>query len=669
MSVSNRGVKVHNTLRDKDLRHRAFADRDKRDETYMIAKSKNSERAPVRIFADDKLASHAVAQRIAELIRAKAAKEESMVLGLATGHTPVNVYLELVRMHREEGLDFSNVVTFNLDEYWPIEPTKLQSYHHWMHETLFDHINIKPEHVHLLSGAVAEKEIDKHCREYEEAIEAAGGIDLQILGIGRTGHVGFNEPGSSRESLTRRISLDTVTRKDAASDFFGEENVPEMALTMGVKTILSAREICLLAFGEQKASIVKRAVEGEVLPEVASSYLQEHGQATFYLDAAAADLTRIATPWLVDSCQWDNYLKRHAVIWLSEKLAKPILKLTDEDYAENGLSELVRISGGCYRLNIDIFRRQMNTITGWPGGKGMKRKILVFSPHPDDDVICMGGTMARFVEQDHELHVAYMVSGCLSVFDRDVSRYADFVREFNHIFGLTPSQTEAIEEHIDQFLRQKRPGDIDSLEVQAIKVLIRRTEAIDAAKYCGLGEDHTHFLEMPFYNTGKVQKLSIGGDDIAAVRNVLDSIQPEMIFAAGDLSDPHGTHRLCLEALLLAMQEYANESESVPALWLYRGAWQEWSPEQIDMAVPLSPDEMKEKRYAIFRHQSQKDRAMFPGPYDSREFWQRAEERNMLTAASYDALGLPEYHALEAFVRYPLEYSAHLKAQLTTENL
>jgi len=632
----------------------------------MKPKLNHYERAPVRIFADDKQASQAIGQRIAELIRTKAAKGESTVLGLATGHTPVNVYGELIKMHREEGLDFSNVETFNLDEYWPIEPMKLQSYHHWMHENLFDHINIQSENIHLPSGTVAEEDIPKHCQDYEEAIEAAGGIDLQILGIGRTGHMGFNEPGSSRESVTRRIRLDTITRKDAASDFFGEENVPKMALTMGVKTILSAREICLLAFGEQKAPIVRRAVEGEVSPEAATSYLQEHGRAVFYLDAAAAaDLTRISTPWLVDSCPWDDSLKRHAVIWLSEKLNKPILKLTDEDYAENGLSELLRISGGSYRLNIDIFRRQMDTITGWPGGKGKLRKVLVFSPHPDDDVICMGGTMARFVEQGHEVHAAYMVSGCLSVFDHDVSRYADFVREFNHIFGLTPEQTAAIEEHIDQFLRQKKPGDIDSLEIQAIKGLIRRTEAIDAAKYCGLIEDHTHFLEMPFYNTGKVQKLSIGSEDIVAVGKVLDEIQPTMIFAAGDLSDPHGTHRLCLEALLLAMQEYAKERETVPELWLYRGAWQEWSPEQIDMAVPLAPDELKEKRYAIFRHQSQKDRAMFPGPFDSREFWQRAEERNMTTAAIYDALGLPEYHALEAFVRYPLEPSAHLKAQLT----
>ncbi|MBN1844049.1 MAG: glucosamine-6-phosphate deaminase [Sedimentisphaerales bacterium] len=635
----------------------------------MTATCKQRERIPVQIYADDKRASQAVARRIARLIRSKAARGESTVLGLATGHTPVNVYRELIRMHRAEGLDLAGVVTFNLDEYWPIEPTTLQSYHHWMHANLFDAVNIKPENIHLLSGTVRQKDIGDHCRQYEEHIRAAGGIDLQILGVGRSGHIGFNEPGSSPESLTRRIELDTITRKDAANDFFGEETVPQNALTMGVKTILAAREICLLAFGEHKAPIVKRAVEGPVSAEAACSYLQNHPRATMYLDAAAAaELTRISTPWLVDSCGWDEYLKRHAVIWLAQKLDKPILKLTDEDYAENGLVELLRACGGSYRLNIDIFRHQMNTITGWPGGKGQHRRVLVFSPHPDDDVICMGGTMARFAEQGHELHVAYMVSGCLSVFDHAVSRYGDFVREFNHIFGLTPEQTKTIEEHIDQFLRQKKPGDVDTPEVQAIKGLIRRTEAIDAAKYCGVAEERTHFLNLPFYNTGKVQKLRIGPEDIAAVQQTLDRIRPDMIFAAGDLSDPHGTHRLCLEALLVALEAHAPTCQTPPEIWLYRGAWQEWPPEQIDMAVPLAPDELKRKRFAIFRHESQKDRAMFPGPYDSREFWQRAEERNMTTAAIYDALGLPEYHALEAFVRYPPRSSDYLLEQLDGPN-
>ena len=626
------------------------------------------ERIPVRIYCDDKQASCAVARRIAELIRAKAAQGAQAVLGLATGHTPVNVYAELIRMHREEGLDLSNVVSFNLDEYWPIEPDAIQSYYTWMHENLFDHVNIPAANIHIPSGGVDERDVDAHCRQYEQQISDAGGIDLQILGVGRSGHIGFNEPGSRRDSRTRRIHLDKITRKDAAGDFFGEEHVPEMAITMGVGTILAAREICLLAFGEHKAPIIRRAVEGDISRSVAASFLQEHPNATFYIDdSAAADLTRIATPWLVGPCQWDDVLKRRAVIWLAQKLNKPVLKLTDEDYGEHGLGQLQRASGGAYDLNIEIFRHMMGTITGWPGGKDTAKRVIVFSPHPDDDVICMGGTMMRMVRGGHDLHVAYMVSGYLSVFDHDVTRYADFVGEFNRIFGLTHDQTAAIEEHIDKFLRQKNPGDVDSPEIQAIKGQIRKGEAIEAAKYCGLDTEHMHFLNMPFYNTGKVQKLSIGPDDIAAVRSVLDEVQPETIIAAGDMSDPHGTHRLCLEALLIALGEYVQAGAPQPELWLYRGAWQEWAPEQIDMAVPLSPDELQAKRYAIFRHQSQKDRAMFPGPYDSREFWQRAEERNQATAAAYDALGLPEYHAIEAFVRYPVGRSTMVTAQLEAE--
>jgi len=591
------------------------------------------------------------------------------VLGLATGHTPVNVYAELIRMHREEGLDFSNVVTFNLDEYWPIAREAVQSYNTWMRENLFRHVNIPPGNIHIPSAEVEEEKVDAHCRQYEEAISAAGGIDILILGIGRSGHVGFNEPGSERNSRTRLIHLDKVTRKDAASDFFGEENVPEMAITMGVGSILEAREICLLAFGEHKAPVVRRAVEGAVSSSVAASYLQEHANATFFVDrAAAADLTRIATPWQLGHCEWDDLLQRQAVIHLARKLRKPILKLTDEDYAENGLAGLRKTGGGAYNLNLAVFRYMMNTITGWPGGKEEPRRVLIFSPHPDDDVISMGGTLSRFVEQGHEVHIAYMTSGFLSVFDHDVSRYADFVLGFNRIFGLTPEQSGLIEKHIDTFLLRKKPGDIDTPEIQGIKGLVRRAEAVDAAKYCGVLDSNLHFLDMPFYNTGTVQKLSVGPDDIAAVRSALDAVRPQIVFAAGDMSDPHGTHRLCLEALLEALEAYTADAPA-PVVWLYRGAWQEWTPEQIEMAVPLSPDELKRKRYAIFRHQSQKDRAMFPGPYDSREFWQRAEERNIATAASYDALGLPEYHALEAFVHWPIRICANTAAQFDTCNM
>ena len=627
-----------------------------------------AEHVPVKICHDNNAASRAVAREIAALVSAHSAEGKPTVLGLATGHTPLAVYRELARLHREEGLDFSGVVTFNLDEYWPIDPEALQSYHAWMHENFFRFVNIRPENIHIPSGTVAEKDIEAHCRGYEQAIREAGGTDLQILGIGRIGHIGFNEPGSERTSRTRRVRLDKVTRKDAAADFFGEENVPELALTMGIATIMEARRVRLLAFGEHKAPIVRRAVEGNVSASVAASFLQQHQDATFHLDeAAATDLTRMATPWLLGPCEWDEVLQRQAVIWLAGRLQKPILKLTDEDYGENGLGDLVRGRGGAYHVNLTVFRHLMNTITGWPGGREPGRRVLVLSPHPDDDVISMGGTLTRFAEQGHEAHVAYMTSGYLSVFDHDVERYADFVTGFNRIFGLTPEQTAATEQHIDRFLRHKNPGDVDTEEVRSIKTLIRRGEALDAARFCGVPEDRTHFLELPFYDTGTVQKRDIGLGDVDAVRRLLESVRPELVFAAGDLSDPHGTHRLCLEAVLAALEGYEAAGRPPPEVWLYRGAWQEWPPHEIQKAVPLSPGELRHKRFAIFRHQSQKDRAMFPGPYDSREFWQRAEERNMTTARLYDALGLPEYHAIEAFARWPLQRSAHAAAQLERE--
>jgi len=625
----------------------------------------NPERIPVKIYPDDRAASREVARRISDLVRRRNAEGRPTVLGLATGHTPINVYRELARLRRDEGLDFSRVVTFNLDEYWPIKPAALQSYHAWMHENLFKHVNVRAENIHIPSGTLPEADLAAHCRAYEKAIAEAGGIDLQVLGVGRVGHIGFNEPGSDRATRTRRIRLDKVTRKDAAADFFGEEHVPEMAITMGVGTILEAREICLLAFGEHKAPILRRAVEGEISAAVAASFLQEHRGATFFLDeAAAADLTRLAAPWLLGPCEWDDLLARQAVIWLARKLAKPILKLTDEDYGENNLGDLAGEKGGAYHVNIDVFRRLMGTITGWPGGKKGPKRVLVLSPHPDDDVISMGGTLMRFAEQGHEVHTGYMVSGYLSVFDHDVARYADFVAEFNRIFGLTPRETATIEKHIDQFLRQKKPGDVDTREVQAVKALIRKAEALDAARYTGVPKTRVHFLEMPFYDTGMVEKRPLEAKDIACVRKLLKKVKPEIVFAAGDLSDPHGTHRLCLDAARQALDAYVAAGGAPPQLWLYRGAWEEWPADRIDMAVPLSPDELRRKRFAIFRHQSQKDRAMFPGPYDSREFWQRAEERNMATAKLYDTLGLPEYHAIEAFAKWPLGRSAHAAAQL-----
>ncbi len=622
------------------------------------------EKIPVFVYDDDKAASRAVARRIAQLIREKSVAGKHAVLGLATGHTPVNVYKELIRLHREEGLDFTKVITFNLDEYWPILPDAIQSYYRWMHENLFNHINIPKANVHIPDGTVPGDQVSAFCLAYEQAIKDAGGIDLQVLGVGRSGHIGFNEPGSGRDSITRQIHLDNVTRKDAASDFFGEENVPLEAITMGVGTILAAKEICLMAFGEHKAPVIKRAVEGDISLTVAASFLQQHANARIFLDeAAAAALTRFDTPWLLGSCQWDDKLKRKAVLWLSQKVNKPILMLTGEDYAENGLYELLQVSGGYYQLNIDIFKSMMKTVTGKPGGHTGPKKIVIFSPHPDDDVISMGGTIARLVEQGHQVHAVYMVSGCLSIFDHEVARYTEFVREFNEIFGLIHG-CDTVETQVEKFLQTKPPGTVDTPEVQRIKGLIRRTEAVDAAKFCGVPENQCHFLELPFYNTGKVQKMSITQEDIGIVLDLLRRIGPDIVFAAGDMSDPHGTHRMCLDAVLKAFEQYGATGVEKPELWLYRGAWQEWSPEQIEMAVPMAPEEVKQKRFAIFRHQSQKDRAMFPGPYDSREFWQRAEERNADTAKIYDKLGLPQYFALEAFVRYPITRAAQLAAQL-----
>ncbi len=624
-----------------------------------------AEKIPTKIYADAPSASRAVALRIAEIVRERARLGRPAVLGLATGNTPISIYGELMRMHSEEGLDFSGVVTFNLDEYWPIAPEALQSYRAWMQENFFRGVNIKPENIHIPSGTVTEEDIAAHCAEYEDAIVAAGGIDLQILGVGRSGHIGFNEPGSGRKSLTRLIELDTITRKDAASDFFGEENVPRTAITMGVATVMAAKEVCLLAFGEHKAPIIRRAVEGGVSNDVAASFLQEHDNATIYLDVSAgAELTRVATPWVHGACEWDELLQHKAVIWVAKLVGKPILKLTDEDYVEHGLGELVRQWHGCYNLNIHVFRRMMDTITGWPGGREPGKRILVLSPHPDDDVICAGGMMTRMVQQGHQVHTAYMVSGCLSVFDHDVIRYADFVKQFKEVFGLGAELPPEAEQQIERLLQHKKPGEIDSLEIQAIKGRIRRCEALDAAKYCGVDAKCVHFLDLPFYNTGRVQKSDIGDKDIEAVLAVYKAVRPDMIFAAGDMSDPHGTHRLCLQAAIRALELFKAETSEDPEVWLYRGAWQEWPPERVDMTVPLSPNELKDKRYAIFRHQSQKDRAMFPGPYDSREFWQRSEERNMSTAATYDDLGLPEYHAMEAFARWPQGIAAATAAQL-----
>jgi len=628
-------------------------------------------RLPVSLYADSEQASAAVAAQVADLIRARAAAGQPCVLGLATGSSPTRVYEELVRLHREDGLSFQNVVSFNLDEYYPMAPGSLQSYVRFMREYLFDHVDIRPENVHLPDGTVPPEQVAEFCRRYEAQIREAGGIDLQLLGIGRTGHIGFNEPGSGPASRTRLITLDHVTRTDAASDFYGEENVPRRALTMGVGTILEARQIVLLAWGEGKAAVIKRMVEGEVTDSVPATYLQRHPNVQVVLDeAAGAELTPRKTPWLLGlPCDWHNpTLVRKAITWLARTVAKPILKLTDEDYNENGLSELLAQSGPAYDINIRVFNELQHTITGWPGGKPdaddtyrperaapFPKRVLIFSPHPDDDVISMGGTLLRLVDQGHEVHVAYQTSGNIAVFDDEAIRFADFAAEYDQQFQPHDPAGEQFYQRVAEFLRTKAPGQVDSAEVQRLKGVIRRGEARAALRYAGLDPaTRAHFQDLPFYETGRVRKKPLGDEDIRLTMELLNRIQPHQIYAAGDLSDPHGTHRVCLAAIFQSIQQLKASGTAWLDdcwVWLYRGAWQEWDVDQIEMAVPLSPQELTRKRRAIFKHQSQKDRPLFPGA-DQREFWQRSEERNRTTAKLYDQLGLPEYEGIEAFVRW-----------------
>ena len=626
------------------------------------------EKVDVQVFNQAKSASDAVAQEIVALIKEKEAKGELCVLGLATGSTPTTLYGELVRLHQEEGVSFKNVVTFNLDEYFPMEQDALQSYVRFMKEYLFDHIDILPENIHIPDGTVSKNTVHQYCEDYETKIKNFGGLDLQILGIGRTGHIGFNEPGSGMYSRTRLITLDHITRTDAASDFFGEENVPTKAITMGVGTIMEAKKVILMAWGEGKASIIKEAVEGQISDHVPATYLQKHPNVTFILDNSSAEkLTRSHTPWLIGEINWTEDLIKKSVIWLSLHLNKPILKLTNRDYSDNGMGDIITKYDRAYNINIHIFNQLQNTITGWPGGKPnsddnrrperaqpAQKRVILFSPHPDDDVISMGGTFIRLQDQGHNVHVAYQTSGNIAVFDDEVVRFSDFVNDYHLHFGLAKEVTQMMFSSIREKIKTKQPGEVDSTEVQSIKGLIRRGEAKAGARYVGLQDENIHFLDLPFYETGKVKKKPLSQEDIDITIDLLNKVKPHQIYAAGDLSDPHGTHRVCLAAIFEALKQLkANNTEWLNDcwLWLYRGAWQEWSIEDIDMAVPLSPEELLRKRRAIFKHQSQKDRPLFPG-HDSREFWQRAEQRNRATAVSYDQLGLAEYEAMEAFKRY-----------------
>ncbi|KJD35105.1 glucosamine-6-phosphate deaminase [Tamlana sedimentorum] len=618
------------------------------------------------VFENSTEASKAVAKEIADLIKAKQAKNEFCILGLATGSTPKGLYAELVRLHKEEGLSFKNVVSFNLDEYYPMEPDSINSYVFFMKELLFNHVDILPENCHIPDGTLSKEAISKYCREYEAKIESLGGIDIQILGIGGNGHIGFNESGSLKNSKTRLVALDHITRVAASGDFGGLVKTPRTAITLGVKKIMEAKRVILMAWGEGKSNIIKEAVEGTVTNQVPASYLQEHNNATFVLDqAAASKLTRINTPWLVEKVTWTDKLIRKAVLGLALNLKKPILMLTDADYIENGMSDLLTDSGPAYDINIKIFNQLQNTITGWPGGKPnaddskrperaepAKKRVLIFSPHPDDDIISMGGTFKRLVEQGHEVHVGYQTSGNIAVADDEALRFAGFVCDYNKKFGIENKAAEAIFQKASTFLKNKKASEIDIPEVRYIKGLIRKGEAYATCYYVGIPDEQIHYMELPFYETGTVKKKPLSDIDIHITAELIEKIKPHQIYAAGDLRDPHGTHKVCLDAIFAAVKQLKPKQFMKDCwVWLYRGAWQEWGVDEIEMAIPMGPDQVIEKRKGIFKHQSQKDGVVFQGT-DSREFWQRAEDRNRETAELYDELGLSRYAAMEAFVRW-----------------
>lgn len=620
------------------------------------------EKLPVSIFSDSADASQLVADKILLSIRDKAHSGKNCVLALSASSTCTGVYDELVKAHKA-GQSFKNVVIFSLDEFYPLGRNEVQSHYRFLKEYLFDLVDILPEHIHCFDSSIDEGKVRDHCEEYERLIRKSGGIDIMVLS-----NMGFNEPGSHQNSHTRPITLNYSSRINASSDFFGVEYVPHHGLTMGIDTILSARKIFYMAWGEGKAPSIKEMVEGEITDRQPSSFLQNHSDIEIYIDeAASAELTRIKSPWMTGDCEWTDYMTKKAVFWLCKKLNKPILKLTARDYNDNGMSDLITRKGPASDLNINIFNELQHTISGWPGGKPnaddstrperalpYPKRVVVFSPHPDDDVISMGGTVARLSKQGHIVNMAYETSGNIAVFDHDVIRFLDFLNEATALYGGDVKAVRAIYDKVVNELKGKHPGDPDPKDVLELKAAIRRGEATSACRYLGIPDERVHFLNLPFYETGGIKKKPLGKKDVAIVKALLESIKPHQIFAAGDLSDPHGTHRVCLMAVLEALKELKKEKADWLKdcrVWLYRGAWQEWDVAEANMAVPLSPEEVNIKREAIFRHQSQKDRPRFPGS-DAREFWLRAEERNHNTAEIFDRLGMAEYQAIELFVRY-----------------
>ena len=627
------------------------------------------EKIPADIYESAEEGANHIACEIAQLIRDKQKAGRFCVLALPGGNSPRNVYSALIQMHKEEGLSFRNVIIFNLYEYYPLTADAINSNLNALKEMFLDHVDIDKQNIFSPDGTIPKDTIFEYCRLYEQRIESFGGLDAVLLGIGRVGNIGFNEPGSRLNSTTRLILLDNDSRNEASKMFGSSESTPISSITMGVSTILAAKKIFLMAWGDDKAKMVKECVEGAVTDTIPASYLQTHNNAHVVIDlSAAGNLTRIHRPWLVTSCEWNDKLIRSAIVWLCQLTGKPILKLTNKDYNENGLSELLALFGSAYNVNIKIFNDLQHTITGWPGGKPnaddtyrperakpYPKRIVVFSPHPDDDVISMGGTIRRLVEQKHDVHVAYETSGNIAVGDEEVIRFLHFINGFNQIFNNSEDKviTDKYAE-IRKFLKEKKDGDIDTRDILTIKGLIRRGEARTACTYNNIPLDHCHFLDLPFYETGRIQKGPLTEADVEIVRNLLREVKPHQIFVAGDLADPHGTHRVCTDAVFAAIDLEKEEGAKWLKdcrIWMYRGAWAEWEIENIEMAVPISPEELRAKRNSILKHQSQMESAPFLGN-DERLFWQRSEDRNRGTAALYDSLGLASYEAMEAFVEY-----------------
>ncbi|MBQ7443737.1 MAG: glucosamine-6-phosphate deaminase [Bacteroidaceae bacterium] len=627
------------------------------------------EKLPTDIYATSEEGALEIALKVAATIRQKQREIRACTMAFSGGATLTEVFNQLVRMHREEGLSFQNVVVFLTYEYYPLPPESVASNLQQLKEQFFNRVDIPAQNIYPLDGTTPQERVTEHCLAYEKMIEEMGGIDICLLGIGRMGNIAMNIAGSQRNSHTRLVLLDPSCRAEAVKVFGSEQNVPVCAITMGVSTIRQARKIILIAWGENKSDVIKSAVEGEITDQQSATFLQMHNNVQVVTDlSSAANLTRIRHPWLVTSCDWDDKLIRSAIVWLCQKTGKPILKLTNKDYNEFGLGELLAIYGSAYNVNIKIFNDLQHTITGWPGGKPnaddsnrperaipAQKRVVIFSPHPDDDVISMGGTLQRLVAQKHEVHVAYETSGNIAVGDEEVFRFMHFTKGFNELFE--EGKDEVINARYDEFINfinSKKPEDFDTRDILEVKGLIRRGEARIASMYSGIPLERVHFLNLPFYETGKIQKNPISEADIEIVLNLLREVQPHQIFVAGDLADPHGTHRVCTDAVLAAIdieKEAGAEWLKNCRIWMYRGAWAEWEIEHIEMAVPISPEELRAKRNAILKHASQMESAPFLGN-DERLFWQRAEDRNHATAELYNSLGLAAYEAMEAFVQY-----------------